>query len=74
MWQSGTMEPFMPRINAIIDSVIPESPAKLAGFVQDDKIIGVNNIQVKYWDEFTSAVKANPEDAPMEIEVNRSGF
>ena len=73
MWQSGTMEPFMPRINAIIDSVIPESPAKLAGFVQDDKIIGVNNIQVKYWDEFTSAVKANPEDAPMEIEVNRSG-
>jgi len=73
MWQSGTMEPFTPRIHAILDSVIPESPASIAGFERDDKIVAVNNGAVTYWDEFTNAVKGNPEDTVMEIEVDRNG-
>ncbi len=73
MWQDGTMEPFLPRFHAILDSVIPESPADLAGFKKDDKLIAVNNSSVTYWDQFTNAVKGNPEDAIMEIEVDRNG-
>ena len=73
MWQSGDMEPFAPRIHAVLDSVIPESPANLAGFERDDKIIAVNNSSVTYWDEFTNAVKSNPDDTVMEIEVERNG-
>ena len=73
MWQSGTMEPFAPRRHAILDSIIPESPAELAGFEKDDKIIAVNNSSVLYWDEFTNAVKSNPEDAALEIKVDRNG-
>ena len=73
MWQSGTMEPFTPRINAILDSVIPESPAALADFRSDDRIVGVNGKPIKYWDEFTTSVKGNPEDVSMNIEVDRNG-
>ena len=73
MWQSGTMEPFTPRINPILDSIIPNSPADLAGFESNDRIIAVNKNTVKYWDEFTSAVKSNPDDIAMDIEVDRNG-
>ena len=73
MWQDGTMEPFKPRLHAILDSVVPESPADLAGFKKDDKLIAINNIQVTYWDQFTNAVVGNPEGVIMEIEVDRNG-
>ena len=37
MWASGTMEPFTPRIDAIIDSVLPGSQAEKGGLHQGTK-------------------------------------
>ena len=72
MWQSGAMEPFTPRINAILDSIIPDSPALASGLLKDDKIIEINNKPIAFWDEFTNAVKNNPSDTAMEIKVDRN--
>jgi len=73
MWQNGTMEPFTPRIYAVLDSILPESPANNGGLLKGDHIVNVNNTPVQYWDEFTSLVKNNKESAEMNIKVIRDG-
>ena len=42
MWQSGNMEPFTPRIYAVLDSILPESPADKGGLLKGDHIVNVN--------------------------------
>lgn len=74
IWKSGDMDPFTPRrMNIILDSILPDSPALKAGFEKGDKIVDVNNQPVVYWDEFTTAVQSNPLDRPMKITVERNG-
>ena len=73
MWQSGTMEPFNPRIPAALDSILPDSPAHLAGLQKGDRIREINGKQIKYWDEFTELVQNNPKDVAMDIRVEREG-
>ena len=73
MWQSGEMEPFTPRINAILDSILPDSPANKAGLLKGDKITEINNKPIQYWNEFTKLVRANPEKTAMNISVDRDG-
>ncbi len=73
MWQSGAMEPFTPRINATLDSILPDSPANKAGLMKGDQITKVNNQSVQYWNEFTKLVRANTERTAMDISVNRNG-
>jgi regulator of sigma E protease len=74
MWQSGTLEPFTPRINAVLDSILPESPAFKAGLLKGDNIVNVNNIPIQFWDEFTNLVRNNADSAEMQITVNRDGL
>jgi len=74
MWQSGAMEPFTPRINAVLDSILPESPANQAGLLKGDYISSVNNKPIQYWDEFTNLVRNNPDATEMEITLNRDGI
>ncbi len=73
MWQSGTLEPFTPRINAVLDSILPDSPAALAGFQKGDKIVSVNGDQITYWNEFTSHIKNNKKGNVISITINRDG-
>ncbi len=73
MWQSGSMEPFTPRIHATLDSILPDSPANKAGLMKGDQITKVNNQPVQYWNEFTKLVRANTERTAMDISVNRNG-
>ncbi len=73
MWQSGAMEPFTPRINATLDSILPDSPANKAGLMKGDQITKVNNQSVQYWNEFTKLVRANTERTAMDISVDRDG-
>jgi len=73
MWQSGAMEPFTPRINAVLDSILPDSPADQAGLIKGDYITNVNNQAIEYWDEFTRLVRTNPASEKMQITVNRNG-
>ena len=73
MWQSGIMEPFTPRISAVLDSVIPDSPAYIAGMLKGDYITSVNDQPIEFWDEFTKLVKSNEELKEIQIDVNRDG-
>ncbi len=73
MWQSGEMDPFTPRINAVLDSILPESPADKAGMLKGDKITEVDGKLILYWNEFTKLVRTNSDRTPMEISVNRDG-
>ena len=73
MWQSGEMDPFTPRINAVLDSILPESPADKAGMLKGDKITEVDGKPILYWNEFTKLVRTNSDRTPMEISVNRDG-
>jgi regulator of sigma E protease len=67
------MEPFTPRIYAILDSILPESPANKAGLTKGDIITEVNNKPIQYWNEFTKLVRNNSDKNPMAISVNRDG-
>ena len=73
MWQSGEMEPFTPRINAVLDSILLDSPANKSGLIKGDQITKVNNQPVQYWNEFTKLVRTNTERTAMDISVNRDG-
>lgn len=46
-----------PRIPFIIGDFSKKSAAKIAGLKKGDRIIGLNNINVEYADEFTSEIK-----------------
>ena len=73
MWQSGEMDPFTPRIYAILDSILPKSPANKAGLVKGDVITKVNNEPIQYWNEFTKLVRNNTAKEAMDISVDRDG-
>ncbi|MEN8186813.1 MAG: RIP metalloprotease RseP [Bacteroidota bacterium] len=73
MWQSGVMEPFSPRVPAILDSILPGSPADKAGLLKGDHIINVDNVSTEYWGDFTNAVQSNKELREMQIAFNRAG-
>jgi len=73
MWTNGIMEPFNPGINAILDSIIPNSPALKAGFLKDDKIISVDGKQIQFWNQFIETVQENKEHKEMALVVLRNG-
>ncbi len=72
MWANGVMDPFSVRSEAIIDSVIVDSPAEEAGLLKNDKIISVNGTQVNYWQDFTKLIE-NSKEANLTIGVDRNG-
>lgn len=71
MWQNGVMQPFSPRSMAVIDTVIQNRPAALAGFLKNDQILAVNETPITYWNEFTTAIQSNSE--AKEVSVDRDG-
>jgi len=74
MWQSGNLEPFSARIKAVLDSVIPETPAAIAGLVKGDVIAEMNGKEILFWDEFVEMVIENPKNTEIEVIVNRDGI
>lgn len=51
------------REETIIDSIIPGMPAAEAGLVKGDKIIGINDTPVAYFDEFTAELSKYKNDS-----------
>ena len=72
MWANGVMEPFSVRTEAVIDTVIVDSPAEKAGLMKYDKIVAVNGTPVTYWQEFTNLV-VNSKEA-INIDFERDGL
>ncbi len=73
MWTNGIMEPFVPRFNAVLDSILPNTPALKSGLQKNDKIISINGKPIQFWDEFTRQVQQNKERKEMTIVVLRNG-
>ncbi len=73
MWQTGNMDAFNPRIHAILDSIVPGTPAFEAGLKKGDILISLNDQNISYWDEFTELVVNNPENTEMKVTVERDG-
>ena len=74
MWQSGNLKPFIPRYKAVLDSVIAETPAAIAGLVKGDIVTEMNGKEILFWDEFVEMVIQNPKNSEMEVIVNRDGI
>lgn len=49
------------------------SPAYKAGIKNNDKVLKVNDTNVKTWEELTSLVENTPENKPVKITVDRNG-
>ncbi len=73
MWTNGVMEPFSPRIEAVLDSILPDKPALKSGLLKNDKIISVNGKPIKYWDEFTTVIQENTDRKEMQFSLLRNG-
>ena len=52
MFESGELIPLNPVIPAVIDSIIPNSPAAVVGLQSNDKILVVNGTKVENWTDF----------------------
>jgi regulator of sigma E protease len=49
----------LPKIEAIIDEVFPDSPAMLAGLKSKDTILKANNQNINSWHEFVKIIQSN---------------
>lgn len=72
MFQSGIYMPFVPIERPIIDSVLPGSPAELAGLRAGDSVVSINSIDIGYWHQLTSMVGEN-KGQELELVVKRDG-
>ncbi len=70
MWEKGIMTPFEVRIPAVINSVIPNSPAEKAGILKNDKIIGINNKPVYFWNDFIKKLTSSKGEISLSFERN----
>lgn len=50
----------MPKLEAIIDQVMPNSAASIAGLQINDKIISENHTHIDSWRDFVNTVQNNP--------------
>jgi regulator of sigma E protease len=62
---------YQPEIAAIIGDVTKNSPAEKAGLLLDDRIISVNQIGIKTWEDFVQEIRLHPNMA-LDIKVQRN--
>ena len=70
IFESGEMIPLRPALPAVLDSIVPDSPAALSGLQQGDKILGINAQDIADWDDFITLVGGAPS-SPLALEVQR---
>jgi regulator of sigma E protease len=51
----------IPESAAIVDQVLPDSPAAAIGLKSDDRIVAVDGNRVETWEQLTSIIHASPE-------------
>ena len=71
MFENGAIRAFNPYwFPAILDSIVPNSPAYNAGLLKGDRIVKVNGNDVVKWEEFTEEVKVNTSQN-IDIDIKR---
>ena len=58
--------------DTVIDYVVPEQSAELAGIINGDKILSINNIEVETWNDAVKNIEQFPNKT-IPITVERSG-
>ena len=61
-----------PRVEIVIDSVIAKSPAMVAGLIKGDKIVAINNVKTKFYDEFAPVINKFKKDS-LTVDIVRNG-
>ena len=70
MFKNGAIKAFTPMVPAVLDSIVPNSPAYNAGLTSGDKILKVNGNEIIKWQDFTEIVKLN-NSPNINIEIER---
>ncbi len=69
--QDGPKGYFTTRLPIVIGSITPKGNAEIAGLQKGDKIVGINNVKVGYFDELSPVLNQN-KDKNVTIEVIRN--
>lgn len=64
------LEPFKPKIPAIIGEILPDTAAEKAGFMENDQILSVNKVAIKDWEQVVNIIKGSP-NKKMPVEIMR---
>lgn len=72
MFETGVYQPFIPIERPVLDTVLEDSPAAMAGLKKGDLIISVNDMEIGYWHELTNEITKN-EGEPLTLVVRRNG-
>ena len=70
MFESGEMVPFSPVIPAILDSIIPNSPAAINGLQSNDQILNINGNKINNWSEFKNNMTKESQSINLVFERN----
>ncbi len=72
IFKSGELFPLVPAIPAVIDSVIPNSPAARSGLLPKDKILTINNQPIHDWSDLGNTLE-DQANQPIILQINREG-
>ena len=65
----------IPSLSSNVGQVLPDYPAKKAGILVEDKIVSINNVKVRYWEDIVDAIKKETvdENTILAFQVERKG-
>lgn len=72
IFKSGELFPLVPAIPAVIDSVIPNSPAARSGLLPKDKILTINSQPIHDWSDLGNTLE-DQANQPITLQINREG-
>jgi regulator of sigma E protease len=72
MFENGETSLFQERSIPIVDTVMPKTPALIAGLKKGDQLIALNGTKLTYYDEFMQLMK-NKINAAVTVSILRDG-
>ncbi len=65
-------QPWQPSLPPVVDKVLPNSAAEAAGLAAGDRLLSVDGVPIKDWQQWVEHVRANP-GKDMNVKVDRQG-
>jgi regulator of sigma E protease len=62
----------VPRSTAVIGEIMPDMPAAAAGIEKGDKVLGIDGVEVTFWDEMSSYIVDRPGQE-LNLLIDRGG-